>query len=647
VKVKTTFEIPGQFSGKSELEGSLSDNKTWGRLLAYTLDYDRPVAMQFYAPFESKHRYIVHLPPAYRLETVPHDKAFRCKWGSFTARIKTSGDLRGQTLEITYQTRLEIARIDPDGFDEFRSFQEDVMGGYRTWLTLKPVTEMEDAPLLETLVSAMPEDANSAAILARLYLKNNHAADARRVLSLARYYSPESEMLWELTVRAAADRGEEVAALRELVKRFPEEPKHALALGALLVDTGKYEAAKDVLEPVASKSSPGNRAQAHYQLARGLFAQDKADEALRELEEADKADDETVNTVKAKLLLGRANEKLNKLGDAAKAYKDALKIDRESEEALLALVRLSLRTNQRDDALTYLRRYTVEVGDEVNGQLTVAEFCLQLERYDEAFDLAARVREKTFHEKSQRILGLVYLHRREPAEAIKHLDKAEPDAVVIEALLRAALMLGNLREADKRLEQSERLPASSEALKKTVARAKALIQRRDELARQCNVHSSEGVQALGYTACAEEALAEGRSRAIVDALLGLAFAEDGEVGPALALRARLTLDQGKLTKALADAERAIKMSPDYALGYFVRGRVRLERESDGALADLEKAAALSGRKDAAILHTLADALFRLGRVEEALKTQREAAKLKPADKEITEQLHQFEKAVGG
>src|SRR5205823_6503163 len=56
VKVKTTFEIPAHFSGKPDLEGGISDNKTWGRLLAYNLDYDRAVAMQFYAPFESKHR---------------------------------------------------------------------------------------------------------------------------------------------------------------------------------------------------------------------------------------------------------------------------------------------------------------------------------------------------------------------------------------------------------------------------------------------------------------------------------------------------------------------------------------------------------------------------------------------------------------
>src|SRR5260370_38048968 len=123
----------------------------------------------------------------------------------------------------------------------------------------------------------------------------------------------------------------------------------------------------------------------------------------------------------------------------------------------------------------------------------------------------------------------------------------------------------------------------------------------------------------------------------------MAVAEGVEGGAGVAVRARLALDQGKLTKALADADRAIVLCPNYPTGYFVRGRVRLERQSDGGLADLEKAASLSDRKDAEVLHTLADALFRLGRVQEALKTQRDAAKRKPADEETAEQLRRFEK----
>ena len=647
VKVRTTFEIPGHFSGTPDREGSLSDSKVWGRLLAYNLDYDRDVALQFYAPFELKHRYVIHLPAAYHLETVPREQAARCKWASFTARVRTLGDARGQTLEVTFHTRLEKGRVDPGGFDEIRQFHEDVSRAYRTWLTLKPVTDLEDAGPLEALLALAPDDAESAAILAKLYLLNGRPADARRVLARACFYAPANGTLWELAATAAANRADEEKAQRELVKLFPDEPKHALRLGAILVDAGKHEAAAAVLKPIAEKSSPANRAQAHYQLARSLFARDEPDEALQHLKDAEAADDDSVRTAKARLLLGRVNEKLGKVADAAKAYEDALKIEKDSEEALDALIQLSLAANDRDAALTYLRRYTVQAGDDVSGQLLAAERYLRLDRDDEAFDLAARVRAKVFHEKAQRITGLVYLRRGEPTKAIAHLDKAEPDPVVAEALLRATLLLGNLNEVQKRLDQAERLPTSSEALRKTAERARKLLARRDELAKLTGAKSDGELLALGYAACAEQVLAEGKSRALADALLGLSFESGAEVGPALALRARLALDRGKLTAALADAERAVALCPKYPAGYFVRGRVRLERQGEGALADLEKAASLSDRKDAEVLHALADAQFRLGRLKEAVATQREAAKLKPADAEIAEQLRQFEKALGG
>ncbi len=145
-----------------------------------------------------------------------------------------------------------------------------------------------------------------------------------------------------------------------------------------------------------------------------MFAQNKAEEALQHLQKADKADWESVYTVKARVLVGRVNEKLGKLKDAATAYQEALKIDRDADEALDALIQLALVADNRDEALTYLRRYTVVVGDEISGQLRAADYYLRLGRYNEAFDLAAKVRDKTFHEKAQRILGLVYLHRREP-----------------------------------------------------------------------------------------------------------------------------------------------------------------------------------------------------------------------------------------
>jgi tetratricopeptide (TPR) repeat protein len=137
----------------------------------------------------------------------------------------------------------------------------------------------------------------------------------------------------------------------------------------------------------------------------------------------------------------------------------------------------------------------------------------------------------------------------------------------------------------------------------------------------------------------------GGPRERVEALLGGAFGTGVDFGPAYGLRGLLSLEQGRLGKALADADRATVLSPREARGYYVRGRVRLERLDREALADLTRAAELSGRKDGVILHWLAAAQFQAGQRDRALATQREAVKLRPQDPELTEQLREYERAV--
>ena len=112
--------------------------------------------------------------------------------------------------------------------------------------------------------------------------------------------------------------------------------------------------------------------------------------------------------------------------------------------------------------------------------------------------------------------------------------------------------------------------------------------------------------ALDRVVCAEDAL-DGEAGA--DAAAGLLepiFSKGLEMGPAFAVRGRMELGKGRLTAALADAERAVKLCPREAGGYYVRGQVRLERNDlPGALADLEKAGQLTESHDADVLHAWA------------------------------------------
>src|SRR5262249_43698292 len=160
-----------------------------------------------------------------------------------------------------------------------------------------------------------PSDTASALILARLYLHNSRMKDARRVLQRARHYKPNEAALWELTVKAAESLQDEEAPYRELLHRFPDEPKYAVALGANLITRGEHAKAQAVLEPIVRKGVPSATGQVHYQLARSYYLQDKVVQALEHLETAEEEDPESINTVSALQLKARVYEKLGRAKD--------------------------------------------------------------------------------------------------------------------------------------------------------------------------------------------------------------------------------------------------------------------------------------------------------------------------------------------
>jgi tetratricopeptide (TPR) repeat protein len=341
-------------------------------------------------------------------------------------------------------------------------------------------------------------------------------------------------------------------------------------------------------------------------------------------------------------------EKLNQPKAAMTAYREALKIDADAAQPLGALVRLNLEAGDRDEALRYLRRFTAVVGDDVTDLVKAAEWHLRLDRLEDAFDLATQAREQRFHEKAQRVLGLVYLRRGDLAKAVFHLDRAEADADVLQALIPAYLALGKLREAEERVEKARTLTTDLPSeLRQAMNQVAALTQRRaDLLARVPDRERKEGLlPTISCYVCAEHAFAMGLPAEKVETLLAGTFKEGIELGPAYALRGLLSLGRGRLTFALADAERSLALDPQDARACYVRGRIRLERgDTAGALADLNRAAELSERQDATILHWLAAALDRSDRHFDALTTQRQAVRLNPNDPEMAEQLKEMEKA---
>jgi tetratricopeptide (TPR) repeat protein/transglutaminase-like putative cysteine protease len=647
VSAHIVFETPEQFTPtgqENDREGSISDSKVWNKLVGYNLDPERQAPFEFSAPVESRHRYLIQLPPAYEIGNEPKDRTIRSKWGSFTMKVRDHGS---RLVQIDFRTRLENVRVEPADFEEFRAFHKEVTRVYRAWLTIVGTLDLQGAPALEILLALAPDDTASAVILARLYELQRRPEDVMRVLRVARHYRPDDLGLLLKIIDAAQTGAEKLSAYRELVRRYSEERRYAQSLGVALVDAGDYFEAGKLLIPLAARGSPKERGEAHYQLARCALAENKPEQALQHLQAAARAEP-LIMSQEAWCFRGRIEEKVKRVRDAEDSYRKALEIKPDQEEPLLALIHLALARDDRKTALELLPRYVNSIRDNIRGLATAAEFYWRLGRDDDALALALRSRELGFHETTQKVLGLVCLHRGEYERAILHLDKADLNADVLEGLVRGHLALGHLREADEQADRLPKVAGSTPTLRQACAVATALARRRDAIVKEIKIPEDKANawhRAIEGLVCAEQAHADGLPVMRVEALLTAAFKDGVELGQARALRGLLSLEKGLLTKALADAERAVVLSPNEARGYYVRGRVRFERGRAGALDDLTRAAELSQRKDGTILHWLAAALFHGGRKDEALTTQREAAKLRPKDAELTEQLREFEKAV--
>jgi tetratricopeptide (TPR) repeat protein/transglutaminase-like putative cysteine protease len=652
VTARIEFDVPNHFAGDAEREGSLSDSQVWGKLLVINVDYDRQTALELSAPFESVHRYEVALSPVFRFDGLPKESTVRSKWGSFQVRVKPDAK-DPRRLAVEFRTRLEKTRVEPADFETFRQFRDAVFKHYRAFLTLTPTLDLADAKLLEDALQKSPGDSAMAVVLARIYVQHGKRAEARRVLESARGHHPNHVTLWELTVQTAQSSKDQEAAYREMVQRFPD-PKYRIALGETRINLGDQDGVKQVLEPLISAEATADswRGQAHYQLARSCLKQNQVQAALEHLEAATRLSPEGVHSVAALQFKGRLHEKLGQLAEAADAYRQALQQEPDSEETLAPLIRLELAGGHRREALDLLRRLTVVVGNQADGLIQAADFHLRLGRYDEAFDLASRAESEASKVSKTsevcRILGVIDLHRHDYSSAIAHLEKADPGAEVLEGLIRAYVALGKLEEAERQAERVEQVSEATMPLCQAYARLIVLEQRREAIRLECPPSSENAEawnEALGALVCAERLYETGSSATDVEKLLDRVLKDGREIGPALALRGLLALEKGRLNKAAQDAERAIHLTPQEARGYYVRGRVRLEREQKGALDDLTRATELSRRRDAAILHWLAAAQFHAGKTDEAVATEQEAIKLNGHDPEFQQQLQEFQKSM--
>jgi tetratricopeptide (TPR) repeat protein len=434
-----------------------------------------------------------------------------------------------------------------------------------------------------------------------------------------------------------------------MIHLFPEDANLKVQLGTTRVRRGDQAGARRVLEPLTVDRQDNIRGLAHYQLARGYFEENHFRAALKHLEAAGSSDPQVLADAAPLELKARVHEKLGQKEEAIATYREVLALEPDAPDALVPLIRLELEENQTRDALDHLRRFTLAALKEPAELPLAAELHLRMNRLEDAFELAVRAREAGIVVNSQRVLGLVYLRKKDLDKAVFHLERADLDADVLEGLIRAYLLLGDLPKALRHFEAAQSLDEGKDTpgLREVMGRVQTLVSRREQLSKEIKPAQDKKAQtlaALNPFLCADLAYRDPATRGEAARLLGGSFKEGALLGPAFALRGLLHLEKGNLKAALADAQKALTLKPVDARAYYVRGRVRLERGEAGALGDLERAATLTRREDGVILHWLAGALFEAGRFEDALTVQRRAVELRPQDALVAEQLRAFEKA---
>lgn len=639
--VRATFVMPELFTGKTAREGTLGEQGPWTPILSLNVDRERKTAIDLGEPFETVQRIAVKLPATHRFVDVPGPEKIASPWGTFDFRVTHAED-RPRTLELEFRSKLTRTRVEPSEFAAFEKFQDSVQSACHAHLTLQATTAISDAPEIERLVAQSPDDLATATVLAELYLQHDKRGDAVRVLGEARRRHSDERHLWELSLAAVDSLEGREDLLRAMVRQFPDDPEVALDFAGNLIALAKHEDAAQVLQPLASAKSATVKREASLLLARSAQIQEEPRKALRHLRAAEEADAAGFQPSDWRLV-GEIHEALGQPRQALTAYRKALDEDPEDEDyfdLLLGAARLSAATGAPAKAMTYLNLFRAEAADDAVGLARAADVAIRLGRFETAAELLEEARQAEGGDpgsNGERPAGLVAAHRGQFEEAVTHLERVDPDAEVVVALLDAQVALGRLDDAARTAGRARQVEHPTPALKEATALVEKLTRRRDELR-----GSAPGTGSLDRFVCAEHLHGRRKLPERVAALLDECLSGDTPPGQAYGLRAVMQVDRGRFTNALPNAERAIAQAPNDAHGYHARGRVRYERGVDGALADLERAAELSHRRDGMILHHLASAQRQAGKTHDAVETQRAAVGLVPDDADLRAQLKEFE-----
>lgn len=403
---------------------------------------------------------------------------------------------------------------------------------------------------------------------------------------------PEDMSLNLLHAEALADQGQAargVALMRAYLKKHPKSLDARLELALLLVKDKQFTEAGELLDAIPEQQ---RTPLVDYYHARALLGMDRPDAAVPYLQKAVK---KAPDFVEALAELAFVYEQRGNLPAARAAYEKLLKLDFSPQDVLLRLIHISLRLNQPERALKYMRQGP----DTPPFRLTVASMLMDSRHYLQA----------------ERLLKQLAVQGNAPDEVY---------------LLLADLTYAQRRELDVALAWLDHIPAKSKAAgRATLLRAQLQAEAGQNEAALATVRARRKT-ADAPELCDAEIRLLARLKRMPEALLaaktGAALWPDQAE---LAFLLGSVLDEsGDKKAAMEIMEKVIALQPDnfQALNYVGYTLAEQGRDLDRALQLLGRADELSPNQSY-IIDSLAWALFKSGRLEEALTQIRRAVKL--------------------
>ncbi|MDR3358974.1 MAG: tetratricopeptide repeat protein [Desulfovibrio sp.] len=381
-----------------------------------------------------------------------------------------------------------------------------------------------------------------------------------------------------------------IALIRAYLRKNPDSFDARLELALLLVKNREFMEAEELLGAIpAKKRTP----LVNYYFARALIGMQRQTEALPLLQAVVR---EQPDFVEALAELAFVHEQRSNLPEARKVYERILKLDFAAPDVLLRLINISLRLRQPEKALKYMQRGP----DTKQFRLAVAGMFMDFQHALQAENILKKIAVEGDKSGESHILlaDVAYQQRRDLAGALAWLDKvpAESKHAGQAQLLRARI----LAEAGR----------GAQALEETRRGQQKFTDLSDfwEMEIRILAHEKKMAEAL-----------EAARKAV-----GL-WPKNSDL---LFLLGSLLDETGDKKEAFRVMETILESHPDnfQALNYVGYTLSEENHDLDRALELIVKADQLSPNKSY-IVDSLAWALFKVGRAQEALVEIRRAVDL--------------------